>query len=483
MLQQRMLFNKKTTSKTPYTINKQTVISNATLGLGSSSSGGINYPTGATSGEIVFTTSASTSNTSGTAAGFYRILDSNNTSLGQAMGFQKLASGSGRLPSVSTGWGTANNGQNRFEAFGQITYRVDNMVINGVLPTTTKQTETFVQNYSIGTSNPILITPTNYAGGTLFIVTIVTQYIVDITVSGGEGTGSIKSNASRVSPLIVDNNWSMVTTPNSISNLSMITVAYYRSGSVTSSSANPISIVVDGAPTSANVGISVSTFTTSDYDTGPIGPIPTPSPSPSQVTPTPTPTVSFSPTPTPSISVTPTGTPPPGSPTPTPSVTPSAPGAGDTGWIGATQWMAGAGTGNPDGLLALDGDYATISVASFASTQVAYKADGLATQLANATTLIGVEIRVTGYLSTNPTVAQIGPSNGTAGGGATNMNLTTSVQTKTYGGPTDVFGYNAADLLTRLQSPNSGVEIYLWAPFSTAMVGYFDYIEIRAYYS
>lgn len=156
----------------------------------------------------------------------------------------------------------------------------------------------------------------------------------------------------------------------------------------------------------------------------------------------------------------------------------------NTGWIPATSIVAGSYTGNANGLLALDNDYSTIALPSFTSTSVAYKANGLAALLADAVTINGVEIRATGYRTAGtPTNQQIGPSSGSPLSGATSLNFTTTSSTYTYGGASNLLGYDSASLLTMLKNTNSGIEINVWSPFGSTMTFYIDYLEIRVYYS
>lgn len=484
-IQQMFIGGKAPIPLTPYTLNSLTTVTNATsVGSGSTGNGGINNPTGSSSGQVGFTAAGYTSTTSGTSAGFYNVLAPSNTALGASLLTSKLSTGSSPWPGVSTGWGTYGT-WNRYQYSGQVAYGVNSLIIAGVNATTTKTGEGFFG--VVDTSLPITITPTNYAGGTLFFVTISVTSGYDITITGGEGTGSASSlDAPSTNGTVMTDAWKLVWGVQNTTNLRTLTFAYYRSGSVSEEIAKPISITASLAGSSVgiiNMGIGVSSFSTAAYDTGPVGPVPTPTPSPSMVTPTPTPTISTTPTITPTISLTPSQTPPPASPTPTPSVTPSAAGEGDTGWMPCTTLVSGTLTNAAAGLASNDGVYAYYNAASFASTQAFVNCDGLSALLnaRGATNLIGVEIRITGYRNGNGTPVQnsIGPSNGSLNTAGTMNALTSSPSTIIVGSPTDTLG---SDIDT-LKSTNSGVNMYMWAPFGQAYNWYFDYIEMRVYYA
>lgn len=478
MFQLKMFIGgKKAIPLTPYSITQISANGGTNGGSGGSGSGNATSPAGS-AGNIRFGTSYynTTNNTS-----FYNLTKNTSSPTGANL-YSGITGGSSPFQGGSAAWQPCCTYNLNYGYATPVSYQQVVMNLTGNLASTTFAGEVFTTFFT-GSMN---IIPTNYAGGTLFIVTVAAEAAGTITISGGEGTGSASSLDATGFPMTgLTSQWKLIQTDFNGSDGGAV-FCYYRSGSVDAGSATPISITTQFGGSSTSIFVGVASMTTAEYDTGPIGPIVSPTPSPTSVTPTPTPT----------ISVTPSTSPPPNSPTPTPSVTPtisvtpsitpSAPGAGVTGWIPATVLYAGGSgyDGNPNGLLALDSDYATITLPAFANTQIAYKANGLAAALSGATVINGLEIRATGYrTSGTPTVQQIGPSDGLPGSGSVGLNFTTTPNTYVYGGPTNLMGFDAATLLTMLTSANSGINVYVWAPFGSAMTFYIDYLEIRVYYS
>lgn len=498
-IQQMFIGGKAPIPLTPYTLNSLTTVTNATsIGSGSTGNGGINNPTGSSSGQVGFTAAGYTSTTSGTSAGFYNVLAPSNTALGGSLLTSKLSTGSSPWPGVSTGWGTYGS-WNRYQYSGQVAYGVNSLIIAGVNATTTKTGEGFFG--VVDTSLPITITPTNYAGGTLFFVTISVTSGYDITITGGEGTGSASSlDAPSTNGTVMTDAWKLVWGVQNTTNLRTLTFAYYRSGSVREEIAEPISITASlaGSPVGIiNMGIGVSSFSTAAYDTGPIGPpaspTPTPTITPSAVTPTPTPTISLTPsvtssvTPTPSvtptISTTPTMTPPPASATPTPSVTPSAAGEGVTNWFNPTSVTSTKRFTNANNMLACDG---TNAVGSGTDEQ-SVSADvnfNLSSELSTATTITGVEIRITGYRTGPSGVTNdiwFEPFSGTQRYNIGSLWSTTPGTTFYIGG--QGFLFNSSVALPVSQFSNCRIVLDFEAAVDVTTTWTIDCIQMRVYYT
>ncbi len=478
MFQRKMFIGgKKTIPLTPYTITASTNLSGNTGGSGSTGNGDASPSPSGSSGNMRFGTSWWTTTNS---ASYYKMLKNSSSPNGSDLYWQNTG-GSSPYVGGSAAWLQCCTYNLRYDYLAPINWQRAIYNINGNLASTTWTGEVFT---SFASGGSVTVAPTNYAGGTLFIVTVAAEAAGTITISGGEGTGSATSlDAPTSLPRVMNDQWVLLNAGSTGSDGGAV-FAYYRSGSVDSGSVTGINVSTQFGGATTSIFVGVSSMTTAEYDTGPIGPVVSPTPSPTSVTPTPTPT----------ISVTPSTTPPPNSPTPTPSVTPtisvtpsitpSTPGAGDTGWMKVSTLSSGTLTNADTGLASSDGVYAYYNAPAFGSNQVQLRCDGLSAALASATTLIGVEIRVTGYRSSgSPVQSNIGPSDGTqlnTNGSLAGMSTSSgSPNVITQGGPTNTLGATIADL----QNANSGLVLYLWAPFGSAFDWYFDYIEIRVYYS
>lgn len=126
-----------------------------------------------------------------------------------------------------------------------VVYNPCAIVLDGIDSNTSFGSQGFSGTISNST-DPITILPELYNGNTLIIVTVVvaTQN-AQITISGGEGTGSANHTGSNIiSGTVPTSDWKVIFSRKTGNNFSTITFGYWRANAVTAETANPISLLI-----------------------------------------------------------------------------------------------------------------------------------------------------------------------------------------------------------------------------------------------
>ena len=271
MFQLKMFIGgKKAIPLKPYTITASTNLSGSTGGSGSTGNGDASPSPSGSAGNIRFGTSWWTTTNS---ASYYKLLKNSSSATGGDLYWQNTG-GSSPYVGGSAAWLPCCTYNLRYDYLSPIDWQRAVYNISGNLASSTWTGEVFT-TFSMGSAT---VTPTNHAGGTLFIVTVAAEAAGTITISGGEGTGSATSLDAPVSlPRAMDSQWVLLNAGSTGSDGGAV-FAYYRSGSVNSGNVSGITISTQFGGSTTSIFVGVSSMSTPEYDTGPIGPVVSPTP-------------------------------------------------------------------------------------------------------------------------------------------------------------------------------------------------------------